>query len=53
MLSRVDRALMEFVHELDRTGESVVYTPERDPEIQEFNKVIGQQFRDERKRRAN
>ena len=48
-MHRYDKAIMESLHEADPTGKSIVYVPERDHDIREFDEKVGRKLFPKRK----
>ena len=44
-----DNAIMQSIREIDPTGRSVVYVPERDHDIREFDEKVGRKLFPKRK----
>jgi hypothetical protein len=40
LVKPIDLAILQCIHELDPTGKSLVYVPERDLDIREFKEVF-------------
>lgn len=47
-----DNAIMKSIREIDPTGKSVVYVPERDHDIREFDEKVGRKLFQKRKDEA-
>lgn len=48
-MHRYDKAIMESLSNLDPTGKSLVYVPERDHDIREFDEKVGRRLFKQRK----
>ena len=44
-----DKAIMQSLYEMDPTGKSIVYVPERDHDIREFDEKVGRRLFPKRK----